>query len=259
MFETRDADADQAEPAHRRELFAEERQRRVFNGVAVGRGAGEGSLAGEGGEVGQTELDLHGAGAEALLRQASGDAGGLVRHHGSQLCLIAHVLGEGGLGGDRLGFALERDVAVVDASGELPEPLAAGAEPVDQPGQRLLGEVANGLDAGGAETIGGLWSHAPEVGDWERGEKGCLAARRNDGQAVGLLTIGRDLGHRLAGRDAAGDREPGLALDAIANPLADFGRGGAILDSLADIEERFVDRERLDQGRDVAQDRHHLS
>ena len=63
----------------------------------------------------------------------------------------------------------------------------------------------------------------------------------DDGQPVGFLAIGGDLGHRLARRDTAGDRELGLALDAIANPLADFGRSCAVLDSLGDVDERFVD------------------
>ena len=73
----------------------------------------EGAAAGEGGEVGEAQLELHGAGAQAGTAQAAHDAGSLVGDGLGEGVRVGEVLGEGLLGGDGLRFAGEVDGAVV--------------------------------------------------------------------------------------------------------------------------------------------------
>ncbi len=99
---------------------------------------------------------------------------------------------------------------------------------------------------------------APDQADRQRIEEGALVAGVHHDEPVGLGDLRGDLGEVLRARRADGDRQPDLGADPRADPLADdLGRAEQVHRS-GDVEERFVDRDALDQRREVAEHGHHL-
>ena len=88
--------------------------------------------------------------------------------------------------------------------------------------------------------------------------KSSTRGHRDDEQPVRLAAGRRELGDELGGRDA--DRAGQLQLrgDPAADLRGDRPRPAEQPDRAGDVEERLVQRQRLDEGRDVAQDRHDL-
>ena len=80
-----------------------------------------------------------------------------------------------------------------------------------------------------------------------------LAVGRDDEQAVRLRDAARDLREELRARDADGDRQPDLLEDGAAEPERDLARSPRDPLEPADVEERLVDRDALDDGRDVVE------
>ena len=102
----------------------------------------------------------------------------------------------------------------------------------------------------------GLLPHAPQRADRQRVQELDHPVGRDDQQAVGLAPGRGELGHEL-GRghpDRGGDAL--LVGDAAAQQLGDLGRPAEPADGSADVEERLVEGERLDQRGDRPEDLH---
>ena len=84
-----------------------------------------------------------------------------------------------------------------------------------------------------------------------------LAVRRHHEQPVGLRHAARHLGQELRPRDPDRDRQPDLVEHARAQPHGDLLRRPRDPPQPADVEERLVDRQALDQRRRVAEDLEH--
>ena len=77
---------------------------------------------------------------------------------------------------------------------------------------------------------------------------------------VGLGEIAGELGEQLRGRDADRRREPGLGAHAPPDRRPRTRRPAPWMrDDAADVEERLVGRDRLDERRERTEDRHHLA
>jgi hypothetical protein len=86
-----------------------------------------------------------------------------------------------------------------------------------------------------------------------------LGARLDDDHAVRLGELAHDLGEELRGRHADRCGEAGLVKNAHAEVHGDFATGTEAATRATHVEERLVDRERLDQRGDRAEDRHHFA
>ena len=118
------------------------------------------------------------------------------------------------------------------------------------------------MDAVIAQSGGGLGADTYQRPHGQRGEKLRFLSLGYHHQAVRLLEIGGDLGDALAGSQAHGDGQPDLAADAILDVDGD-GNGGGLLRRLGDVQVGFVQRYRLDDGRNfpeyVHDERGHLA
>jgi hypothetical protein len=74
----------------------------------------------------------------------------------------------------------------------------------------------------------------------------------------GLARLDATLATVLARRDADRAGEPGLGLHALADRPRDLGRGAVQAAGARHVEEGLVDRQRLDQRRDLLEDAHDL-
>ncbi len=119
---------------------------------------------------------------------------------------------------------------------------AASAEP---------GHLADRDDAALVQLRGGHRPDAPQPLDRQRVQEGELAVGRHDEQAVGLGHAAGHLGQELRPRDADGDRQADLLEHLAAQPHGDLGRRARDPAQPADVEERLVDREPLDERRRV--------
>ncbi|HSS02973.1 MAG TPA: hypothetical protein VLM79_38185 [Kofleriaceae bacterium] len=97
------------------------------------------------------------------------------------------------------------------------EPDAGGVRAEDRPQPRLgRGEqLAERLDAERVQARLGHRADAGQLAHRQRRERGGLGARAHQQHAPGLGEPARDLGHRLADRDASARRQPELAIDRI--------------------------------------------
>ena len=123
---------------------------------------------------------------------------------------------------------------------------------------RELGDLADRPDPSRPQLLGGHRADAPEPLDRQRVEEGQLAVGRHDEEAVRLRDPARHLRQELRPGDADGDGKPDPLADVPAQPHGDL-RGGARQPlEAADVEERLVDREALDDRRCVVEDPEHL-
>ena len=136
-------------------------------------------------------------------------------------------------------------VAVVRERVELP----AGRPPHHRDEQRLVepGHLADGRDPDGVEPGGGDPAHPPQPLDREGMEEAELLVRRHHEQAVRLRDPARDLGEELRPRHADRDRQADALEHVPAQPRGDLGRRAGEPPQPANVEERLVDREPLDQ------------
>jgi len=77
------------------------------------------------------------------------------------------------------------------------------------------------------------------------------------GQAVRLFPARRDLGEELVWRDARRRGEPRLGADAILQTASDRRGQPFAPGVVGDVQIRLIERERLDERRDLAKDREH--
>ena len=123
---------------------------------------------------------------------------------------------------DDFGSRDRLDRPIVDAVGQLAQPVGAAADRRSQHGGIGGADVDEPLDAALAQPRRGHRADAPQRVDRQPLEELLDAFGRDDGQAVGLLPRGRDLREELVRRDAGRRRQPGrlanLALSAARPP-----------------------------------------
>ena len=132
--------------------------------------------------------------------------------------------------------------------GEMPEPCAMGAEALHH---RVAVEAANigqRADARAAKARPRGGAHAPENRDRLVAQEGLGIALADHREPARLVEIGGDLGEELVVREADRGGHPDLGLDLPGEPRHQNG-GWCVVQPLgaAEIEERLVERERLDQ------------
>ena len=133
------------------------------------------------------------------------------------------------------------------------------AEPPHDEVRRQRRQVADRPHAVVGERDRGLLADAPQPRDRQRREERRLLAERHDDQPVGLAQVRRDLGHELRRRDADRGGQPDLRPDVGLDPPGDRRAVAEQRRRPGDVEERLVDRDRLDQRREAPEDRHHVA
>ena len=88
-------------------------------------------------------------------------------------------------------------------------------------------------------------------------EEGFDAIGADDGQPVGLLPARRNLCQKLIRRNARRCRQAGLGPYALLQLAGDRGRERFVPLVFRDVEVRFVERQRLDERRHLAENREH--
>ena len=122
-------------------------------------------------------------------------------------------------------------------------------------------ELLDGVHADSAQPLGGGRPDAGDDGDLHRAQQVLLHARRDDDQAVGLVEVAGDLGDQLGGPDAdrAGEAAGHLVdpLLELATERADGGDREVGEAGRLEVDEGLVERQRLDERADLAEQRHH--
>ena len=168
---------------------------------------------------------------------------------------------------DRLGTAVHRHRAVVDAPGQAVQTAAVGrpqrrGRPID----RQRGQVAHGLDAQAGQPPGRGRAHAPQGGDRQRVQKIKLGARGDHVDAAaenralragpGLGPLRGQLGQQLVGGHPHRAGEPLPLEDAGPDGGGDPVRGPQRPDRPPHVEERLVEGEGLHQRRHLLENGH---
>ncbi len=146
------------------------------------------------------------------------------------------------------------DGARIAVPGEGGQPLARGT--AEQPGNRAWGalrQVADGSDAAFGESRPGRRADAPHHLHRQIMKEGELGLRVDDNQPVGLGDLRGDLGEVLCAGDADGDGKGQFVAHPSADRRGDLGRRAEEVGAACDVGESLVDRDPLDQRREVAQ------
>ncbi len=145
------------------------------------------------------------------------------------------------------------DLAQIDAAGEVPELDAEAPEELFE--QRVVGarQIADVPEAAARQLLLGHGPDAPDAAHGQRIEECAHAARRHLEQAVGLGRIARDLRDHLHRPDPDRHREPGLRAHPRAQALPHVGGRTEQALGAREVEERLVEREAFDRGREVAE------
>ncbi len=157
---------------------------------------------------------------------------------------------------DRLRWVAPGDGIRVDAPGTVVERGTVTAEHAHQDVDRERGEIADRGDAVLAQGGRRLRPDAPQARDRERREERRLVAGGDHDEPVRLAQVGRDLGHELRGRDPHGRRQLDLGPDRRLDRPADRGAVSEQRPGTGHVEERLVDRDRLDLVRVAPQQGH---
>jgi hypothetical protein len=159
-------------------------------GIEIG-GARDGMGAGDGGEVGVTELELERAGLEFVLPDAAAHHFGEPGEGGFDAVEVGGVLVEGVLVTDGFGAGFGADFRVepapgIEAAGFAGEGEAPLAEALFEESGIEPGEVADTADTHLAKAFAGHFADAGDAADVERGEDSGLHAGLHPEDAVGL-------------------------------------------------------------------------
>ena len=176
----------------------------------------------------------------------------------SSSCIAAGAAAERLLRADGAAAPGGVDRARVEPARQRVEVPARG--PADDRDEARLAErrgIGHRADAERVQLGRGDLADAPEPLDGQRLQERALAVRRHEQQAIGLGDPARDLGEELRARDPHRDRQPDLVGHPRPQLRGDLHRRPDDLEQAADLEERLVDREALDERRGVAEDREH--
>ena len=132
--------------------------------------------------------------------------------------------------------------------------LAGGAaeHPLDRP-PGVLRQLSDRGDAARRKPRAGDRPDAPHQVDRQIMQEGDLAGGVDHHQPVGLGDLGGDLCQMLGARDADRDRQADLRRAPGAGSRRDLGRRSEQMRAPGDVRERLIDRNPLDQRREVAQ------
>ena len=225
-------------------------------------GVGQGPGAGDRGEVGEPHLQRDRAAGDPGGAHPPGDLGGesqqLAQDHGRVVGVAAEGLVRPHALVGILGGPTGRERAPVGAPGEVVD-LGARRHPdaALEGGQRGVCHVADGPQSETVQLFAGLLPHAVELTHVERVQEAGHLARRYDEHSVGLGPPAGQLGDRdrPGHPDRAGD--PLLVGDPGPDVLGDLQRAAETAGGPADVEERLVEGDRLDQRGDLPEDLHH--
>src|SRR6478609_5230001 len=109
-----------------------------------------------------------------------------------QRFLAVEIFFERVLRADALGFAIRDDFTRVDAARELPEVLRRSAEPLREPGQFFLSDIADGVQPVALENLFGLLADAPQSRDRQRLQELPRGALGDHVLAMGLREVTGD-------------------------------------------------------------------
>ena len=215
----------------------------------------ERAAAREGGEVGAAQLELDRARGDAGEAQAPADLLG----EREELVLGFFGAFEVALEGDFLadGFRLAPgfDAPLVAPEGELLEASRrVRTEGACEPFFIDLLHVADRLETEGGELFLRAPADAPEAAHGKRHEAADGFLGTNFDEAVGLFEVACELGEELVRRDADGGDELGLFADLCLELLGEGARRGSEELHARDVQEGFVDGERLDERRVTRED-----
>ena len=241
-----------------RGLAREQRRRRPVEHLAVVGRLVQRRAPGDQREVGALQLQLHGARAQRRrARSRRADPQRLRVDARRQRLDAREILVEGLLGADALGVAVGDDRARIDRVRLLPQRAPRRPEPARQLVRIAPRDVADGLEAHRRQRARALRPDAPQPRDRQRREERGAAVGRHLELAVRLGHVGRDLGDQLDVRDAGRRGQPDLVGDARAQPPGDLGGRAEQRLRRGHVQERLVERQRLDQRRDRAEDVEH--
>ena len=225
-------------------------------------GLGEGARAGDGGEVGEPQGEGDGAAGDPGHPHPSTDPGREPQQLAHHDLAVVGVAAEGLLCPHRpvrLAPEERRRVAghhrpPVGPPRQLVEVAAeVVADRALEGAGRGVGDVADGDQAQPVEHRAGLLPHAVELADVERVEELRDPLGRHHHDPVGLGQLAAELGDRRRGRDPHRAGDPLLVVDDRPQLLGDLERGAEPSGRTADVEERLVEREHLDQRRHPAE------
>ena len=128
----------------------------------------------------------------------------------------------------------------------------------DQRGLRNRSELSNGANAEGGQPLRGRGADAPEATHLQGMEEVELRARLDDQETVRFREIARQLGHHLGSRHPDRCREPDVSAHPSANRDGDLRARTVEASGTGDVEERFVERDRLDHRRERVEHGHDL-
>ena len=211
-------------------------------------------------EVGEAHLELHRATDVLRLPQSSGDPVGEAHELALERRAVGDVARERLLVPDRLHLAHRFDGALISVPRERVKVLSVCD--ADRADERVLGhrrEVADGPHTEALEPPTRRGPDPPEPLDRQWVQERELLTGRDDDQPIGLREIARDLGQELRRRDADRRVQPGLRLHSGADSHCDLGARAVQPVRAANVEERLVERERLHQWRERAEDRHDVA
>ena len=211
-------------------------------------------------EVRGFQFQRHRGPGELLGFQARRDLLGQAPQDFFERAKVGKVALEGGFRGYALGFAIGAHRAVVEAAGKPRQAaafLAVAAEELSfadalQVGDAMESVAGEPRHAGLADAVNktrGLW----------RQERGRFAAAEH-GKAARLVEIGCDLGEEFVASKPDRHRDAQRLLDLRGKPRQRLGRPHAVQPfGAGEIEERLVDRQRLDQRRQGQHHRPHFA
>src|SRR5579859_5716117 len=210
-------------------------------------------------EAGQPELDRDGPGHVPAGAQSFGGPAGQPQQLAADPVRVIDVGGEGLLGADALLPRVRRDLTLVAAPGQGGQVRAVrGAEVAFEGVQRGVRDVAHRPQAQAGQDLFGPVPDSPQRGHRQRVQEIQHAGPRYHQHAIRLAAGRGDLGHELRRRDPDRAGDALLLLHLGADARGDRGGGSQPAQRAGDVEERLVQRERLDLGRDRAEDRHDL-
>ena len=147
--------------------------------------------------------------------------------------------------------------ACIEAAREVPDAVAhRRSESAIEDGARRLEDVGDRVDAAGLERLARLGADPPQRADRSGGEEGRSVGLGDDQQPVRLADRRGDLGDVLRGGDADAAGQPRLLEDPPPQEDRDLPGAPPQPTRAAHVEEGLVDRERLDDGRELMEDLH---
>ncbi len=115
-------------------------------------------------------------------------------------------------------------------------------------------ELADGGDADALQQLGGFLARPPQAADGHGPQERRHFLRPDHDQPVGLFPVGGQLGQEFVGGDTGRGGEMQFVFDPILDSGGDRDRVGVQPLHPGDVEERLVERQRLDERREGGQD-----